>query len=68
MLALSIVKRQINHFVDTIPLADQGAARPGTNHNGIKLSTKVNQLTVAIDVITYHLTNGQGMPVRKADT
>lgn len=58
MLAWGLIKCQVNHFIDFVSLTDKGAAWPSANNIGIKLSTQVHQLTVAIDVITNHLANG----------
>lgn len=68
MLPLSLIKCEINHIRNTISLTHKIATRPGAYTDGLKLLEKVYQLTLAVNVITDHLIDGQILPVVKADT
>lgn len=58
MLPLSLIKCEINHIRNTISLTHKIATRPGAYTDGLKLLEKVYQLTLAVNVITYHLIDG----------
>ena len=68
MLAWSRIECEINYPINSLSITDKGAARPGAHTDGPKLSKEINQLTVAINIVTDHLTDGQIMSVVKADT